>query len=172
MINQSDIDKYRQIKAPNELRQRIIGDVKKNNNKKKLLYIRSLSAIAACFVVVMVCWNFFKTPQTAFTIDIDTSAYSSISDPEVSRVSSALPIKLVVAGEGKLRIKVQDDDFYYLDKDSNQLKLINGSITKENEITLVWNAFEQSSKFTVNGQKYKIFVNEDTNGVEFKKIGK
>lgn len=172
MINQSDVDKYRQISAPNELRQRIIGDVKKNNIKKRLMYIRSISAVAACFLIVIVCWSFVGTPHTPHTIDVDTSAYSSISDTEVSRVSAAVPIKLVVKGEGKLRIKVSDEDFYFLDKESNQLKQIKNSVTKENEIILVWNASEYSSKFTVNGQKYRIFVNEDTNNVEIKKIGK
>ena len=172
MINQSDIDRYRQIKAPIELKQRIIGDVKKNNIKKRLLYIRSVSAVAACFLVVIVCWSFFKTPNTPYTIDIDSSAYSMISDAEIARVSSDLPIKLVITGEGKIRVKVQDDDFYYLDKESKQLKTLKNSITKENEITIVWNAFDKSSKFTINGQNYKIFVNEDTNSVELKKLSK
>ena len=172
MIDQSGVEKYRQISAPSELRQRIIGDVKKNNIKKRLIYIRSISAVAACFLIVIVCWSFVGTPHTPHTIDIDSSAYYSISDTEVSRASAAVPIKLVVKGEGKLRVKVQDECFCYLDKESNQLKQIKNSITTENEITLVWNASESSSKFTINGQKYRIFVNEDTNNVEIKKIGK
>jgi hypothetical protein len=50
MFNQQEINSYKQVKAPDELYQKVLSSCNKPN---KVNYITKISALAACFILVM-----------------------------------------------------------------------------------------------------------------------
>lgn len=164
MLNNSDIEKYRSIKAPAELKNRVLEQAAAARPKRKILNIRTMSAIAACFLVLLVCIPFLNTNKAPVTI----SSLRLVSRYSFPRDVGS--IVLVIESEGKIDISTDEDCFYYVVDETQKtdtLKVLKGV---NNRIEIGWYISDAPSYLKVNGSTYELTYSLYNDELTCKKI--
>ena len=155
MIDRKIIDSYKEIKAPEELRQRVMESSSVVPQKKSFASMRNLSLVAACFVVVC-CLFAFGLFDEQVNIDVDTlPVYVSAvreGDPIISFVT--------IEHEGTIRIKTADNGFYIADNEKVVVSKLNKEYVSEDKIIIGWTGEGSRSSFEINGIEYEIIRTE------------
>ena len=194
MFEQKDIEAYRNIKAPSELKHRITADceAKETRGTRKIGgafpmqgLVRSLSAVAACLVLAVAVFSLTRMNTEFVTLSYEgttltgaktvVSKPSTLSDP-MSREVTPMGIRLAFETKGEARITVSGGSLYAVSEDGEEILSL-GSGTEITEDTVLWWAVVEGSgnyELTVDADgKQSVFVlawNENTpDGVIYKK---
>ena len=156
MIKEYDIEAYRSIKAPEDLKLKVLSATRRTAVRKSAVNYKAFSALAACVVLFIVCSFFFGGIDSPVTIEVDTVAVASVSQ----RMSNC--VTLVIESEGKIEFSTSDEGFYLYDDDKNeytQLKEIKGV---KNKLNIQWAVSDEGAVITVNGRQYTVSADKDS----------
>lgn len=148
MIKEYDVEAYRSIKAPEDLKLKVLSETRKAAVRRAAAGYKAFSALAACVVLVIVCSFFFGGIDSPVTIEVDTVAVASASQ----RMSNC--VTLVIKSEGKIEFSTSEEGFYLYDAEKNeytQLKEIKGV---KNKLAVQWAVSDTPAVITVNGEEY------------------
>ncbi|MBR5314009.1 MAG: hypothetical protein IKU45_01190 [Clostridia bacterium] len=151
MINKDIIDSYKQIKAPSELKQRVLLESKRSSNKSKYIAFRSVAMIAACFMIVC-CLFMFGVFGEQVKVEVESLPMIASASRDGDNVVAFVTVEC----DGEINIKVSDECFYVADGEKNIVSKLNNEYTFEDKIILCWTAENEVSFFTVNGIEYEI----------------
>ena len=194
MFDNKDIEAYRNIKVPSELKTKILADQDAEETKRARIIggafptqrlIRSLSAIAACLVRAVAIFSVARMNTTPVTVsyegiilsegrvDITPEATLATLEP---RVVTPIGIPLSFCVEKSAEIMVDSGSLYRVSDDYEDVENL-GEKTVIDEDTVLWWAVIGGSEtyeltVTVNGKAtvYVLEMNDLTpNGVIYKK---
>lgn len=151
MIDRKIIDSYKEIKAPAELKQRVMEKCSMKKQKNNVAKMRYLSLVAACFVVVC-CLFAFGLFDKQVEINVDTLPMYISSVREGAPIISFVTIEY----KGEIRIKTESNGFYVADNDKNIVSKLNKEYVSEDKIIIGWTGENGLSSFEVNGIEYDI----------------
>lgn len=164
MVSKKDIDIYRDIKAPSELRDRVMNvshNIKKEN---KLLYIKTLSTIAACLMVFAVGSFLLNRPADIDEYYVVDYSAASITQRMVDTVT------VVFEGEGRISAEPEDQGFS-VKADGTEIPL-ESKKNVNNKLELVWTVSDTPAFVRVNGDVYEVKYDSSLGGVTVNKIEK
>ena len=193
MIDEKDIEEYRKIKAPSELKTRIMLDCETaSKNKVRTIggayqnrqLVRTLSALAACLVLVVGIFSATRMGTAGVMISyagvelaeertaVGSAAALSVSPRGIA--PSGLPLEIET--HKKTLITVSGGSLYRM-SDNGEDVIFCGSETEIEERTTIWWAFEEIEaqyELTVNaGGKITVYILEISpdapSGVIYKK---
>lgn len=194
MFEQKDIEAYRSIKAPSELKNRITADCEAERTRgiRKIGgafpmqgLVRSLSAVAACLVLAVAIFSLTRMNTEFVTLSYEgmtlTDAKTVVSKPAtfsdpMAREVTPMGIRLAFDTKGEAGITVTGGCLYAVSEDGEEILTL-GSETEITEDTVLWWAVIEGSgnyELTVDADgKQTVFVlelNEETpDGVIYKK---
>ena len=193
MFDNKELEAYRNIKVPSELKTRILADCNAENEggKRKIggafpskRWIQSLSAVAACFAIAVAIFSMTRTETSIVGLSYEGTTVSgegiairesaSLAGME-SRTVTPTGIPLSVDVEGEAEIAVSGGSLYCVSEDGNQVTEL-GQKTRIQGRTDIWWAVLGSECYeltvTANG-KDAVYVLDMTelapNGVIYKK---
>ena len=194
MFDQKEIEAYRSIKAPSALKNRITADCEAERTRGKRNIggafptqglLRSLSAVAACFVLAVAIFSLTRMNTEFVTLSYEgttlTDAKTVVSQPAVlsdsmAREITPMGIRLAFDTKGEAKITVSGGCLYAMSENGEEIVSL-GSETEITEDTVLWWAVVEglgNYELTVNANdKQTVFVlelNENTpDGVIYKK---
>lgn len=162
----SGIEQYRQIKAPAELKARVLSATENTPSKKLLPNIlkgyKIVYAMAACLLMLLVGAVVLKNGGTDVNIYVDDTAVLSATSRLTSHVT------LVVSSEAELNIETESNNFYLANNGS--LETLKTIKNVKNKIEIVWQISEEKDSIRVNGEDYEVSYSEADQKVIVKKI--
>ncbi len=148
MISQTDINKYRQIKAPKELKEKVLSSSKSSQSKKHFFNVKTITSVAACLLVGVFCTFLFNNSTDHVTI-------TPIS-PANSYPRGIDSVLLVVECDGDFDISTEDSSFYYYPDGSEKAECLTELKSVNNELEIQWKVSESPSYVEINGELYEI----------------
>ena len=194
MFDNKEIEPYRNIKVPSELKTRILADCKagatdgKRNIGGAFLsqrWIKSLSAVAACLVLAVAIFSMTRMDTSLVTLSYegtivsgeriaigDTASLAEYSPRAVT--PTGIPLTFDVRGEAE--ISVSSGSLYCVDESAEKVVSL-GTSTQITEDTVIWWAViggSGASELTVTADgKETVYILEMTeltpSGVIYKK---
>ena len=170
MFDKRDVESYRNIKVPSELKSRILADCEAENMRGKRIIggafpsqrlIRSLSALAACFVLVVAIFSLTRMNTASVTLSYDGVVLSDERQP-VGNTARAMDARATVPSGIPLEFKTQENteikvsggSLYLVGEDSEDIVSL-GDRAEIAENTVIWWAVEPGS------ETYELFVSAD-----------
>lgn len=147
MINQTDINKYRQIKAPLELKEMVLS-ASKTSRSKKSFRIKTISSLAACLLIGVFCAFWFNNSTSSVTI-------TPIS-PANSYPRGIESILLVVECDEDIDVLAKDNTFFYYPDNSDEAECLTELKNVNNKLEIHWKVSESPSYLELNGTVYEI----------------
>lgn len=194
MFEQKEIQAYRSIKAPSELKNRITADCEAEHVRgtRKIGgafpmhgFVRSLSAVAACFVLAVAIFSLTRMNTEFVTLSYEgttlTGAKTVVGKPatlsdSMAREITPMGIRLAFDTKGEAEITVSGGCLYAVSKDGEEILTLGGETVITEDTVLWWAVIEGSGNYelTVDADgKQTVFVlelNEETpDGVIYKK---
>ena len=163
MISQTDIDRYRQIKAPIELKEKVLSATKMPRSKK-IFSIKTISSLAACLIVGVFCVFLFNNSNSPVTI-------TPIS-PANSYPRGIESILLVVECDGEIDVLAKDNTFFYYPDNSDEAECLTELENVNNKLEIQWKVSESPSYIKLNGEQYKISYSFQDEQVIINKVKK
>ena len=194
MFDNKDLEAYRNIKVPSELKTRILADceAEATSGKRNIggafptrNWIRSLSAVAACFVLAVAIFSMTRMNTSFVTLSYEGTTISGerTAIGEVASLAEYSPRSVTPAGipltfdvRGKAEVAVSGGSLYSVSKDGEEILSL-GEKTEITGDTVIWwtvidGSGEHELTVTVDG-KETVYVLEMTeltpNGVIYKK---
>lgn len=161
MVNGYDVEEYRKIKAPAELKQRVISAAVRPSARSQFFGYKTVSALAACVLLFIVCTAFFGGSDSAVSIGIDTVAPANAS----SRMANS--VTLVIESEGKIDFSTSDDGFYLYDANGKSYTPLKEEKGVKNRLEVQWTVSDKEAEFVVNHKNYSVSV-DDSGSVNIK----
>ncbi len=159
MFDSKDIEKYRSIKAPQGLFERIAAEADASPKKARVIgnvaFLRSASAIAACLLlVVTMTFMLGREPSDLYicvsgeALRAESESVLSVDTPALlSRVSEEpMGIRFEPMGEGEITITIEGGELWRFDGEASRCEL---PYTAESGSTLYWVATEAESRMTL-----------------------
>ncbi len=169
MMNKLDIEAYRQIKAPAELKEAVMRATSKTEKKKFVFNIRTISSIAACFVFLMVGIVFAVNQNARIDFSVEslpkTSAYAEADARSMDEILGIINLK----SGSKIKIDSISEGFYLIDEVGEKQAIKSGFVS-EREIKLGWIVSDRDGYIKVNGKEYKVVYSEPENEIEIIEI--
>ncbi len=132
MFDQKEIEAYRKITAPDTLRDKVMSSCADTAPRKNapLFYMKRISAIAACFVLVAVLSVFAAQNFGGYSVAIASGelprersvAYDPASEPAplaIAREADEAVITLSI--DGRCELTVSDGTLYLADEENGEL---------------------------------------------------
>ncbi len=166
MFSKCDIEKYRHTKAPSELKRAVLCATQKNPAPRFMFNIKTISAVAACLLVLIVSVVLLRTPTAPITVTVEELAVVNT----VSRFQKS--VTLVVESEGKIDVKTKENSFYVYDSESNSFEILNSLKNVKNKLEIIWQVSKDNAILEINGQVFEVFYDGDTSSVQIKEIKK
>ena len=162
----SNVEQYRQIKAPAELKSRVLAATENAPSKKTLpVFLKGYKvvyAMAACLLMFLVGAVVLKQGGADVSIYVNDTAVISSSPRLASHVT------LVVSSDDELDIETQSDNFYL--SESGVLEPLKSIKNVKNKIEIIWQVSNENELILVNGEKYEVSYSETDQKVNVKKI--
>ena len=159
MISQSDINEYRQIKAPDKLKEKVFS-MQKQRRSIVLLNMKTISSIAACLIIGVFGFLLFNNKPLDVTLTPMTpQTTSSISTRTVDVVT------IMVECKGSFDVSAEDDSFSYYVSDSAMFKPLKSLKNVNNVLEIAWTVSDSPSYLKINGEMYKISYSLQDNQV-------
>ena len=167
MISNKDIEKYRSIKAPSELRTRVLRACEIEERKQKAnqsgrffanpRFIRGMSAVAACLVLVMLSFVAVRMVSVDASLTYNGNEVSGGIEMGgaamgAKSVASISGIPLSIETNGKATVKVSHGYIYVADSEGNAVDC--GDDLEISENTDIW--------WDVSGENEKCFLTVST----------
>ncbi len=167
MINNEDIVKYRNIKAPSELRTRVLRACELEERKQKAnqssryfanpRFIRGMSAVAACLVLVMLSFVAVRMVSVDALLTYNGNEVSEEIEMGMvamgaKSVTSISGIPLNVETNGKTTVVVSGGNLYVADSEGNAVNC--GDELEISKNTDIW--------WDVSGENEKCFLTVST----------
>lgn len=193
MFDNKELEAYRNIKVPSELKTRILADCNAENEggKRKIggafpskRWIQSLSAVAACFAIAVAIFSMTRTDASIVALSYEGTTVSSeriaIQESAAlagmeSRTVTPMGIPLSVDVRGEAEITVSDGSLYCVSEDGDQVTELGQTARIQGRTDVWWSVFGSGSyelTVTANG-KDTVYVLDMTelapNGVIYKK---
>lgn len=190
MLNQKYIHEYKNIKAPSDLKKKILADCKERESRQmghiistavsNGRFVKSLSAIAACLVLVFVAYTSIISTQNTIQLSYGDTVISESPIKTETGVAKALysqttEITLQLKTNSYSEISISHGELFKLNTEGEQTACGNKISTKEN-IAFIWNTDNTQAKqeLTITQDKkvtvYVFEVSESApNGVIYKK---
>ena len=194
MFEQKEIQAYRSIKAPSELKNRITADCEAENVRgiRKIGgafpmhgFVRSLSAVAACFVFAVTIFSLTRMNTGFVTLSyegtkvttegIAVSAPTAFAD-SMAREITPSGIELAFDVKGEATVTVSGGCLYTVSEDGNEIVPLGSEATITGDTVLWWTVEDEEGQFLLTvaaDDKQTVFVldrNENTpDGVIYKK---
>lgn len=156
MFNKTDINGYRQIKAPAELKSSVLTDACAAPKKNGILDLKVIYGVAACLALVIICSVFMNTPLQPATVSVASGEHSVLAASSRSMTIASLNIE----AEGRIIIEKISEGFY-LSNEKGELTELDKKANAKNEITLYWLISESSAKVKINNEVYNVKCSED-----------
>ena len=194
MFEQKEIQAYRSIKAPSELKNRITADCEAENVRgiRKIGgafpmqgFVRSLSAVAACFVLAVAIFSLTRMNTELVTLSYEGSAVTTegvaISAPtafadSMAREITPSGIELAFDVRGDATITVSGGCLYIASADGTDTISLGNAVAITGDTVLWWTVDGDEDKFLLTvtaDDKQTVFVlerNENApDGVIYKK---
>ena len=194
MFEQKEIQAYRSIKAPSELKNRITADCEAENVRgiRKIGgafpmhgFVRSLSAVAACFALAVAIFSLTRMNTELVTLSYGGSAVTAegvaISAPtafadSMAREITPLGIELAFDIRGEATITVSGGCLYIVSADGTETISLGNEVTITGDTVLWWTVEDGEGEFLLTvaaDDEQTVFVlerNENTpDGVIYKK---
>ncbi len=156
VFEQKEIDAYQNIKAPIELRERILDVCESGVCKKESLltnrrFIKQVSSIAACFLLVIALFSFTVLNGSDITLSYEnehiTESGASILRSQVSpaghdtttpRAVSQITLPITVSCEKKATVRVSQGVLFGVDENGEAGDELGQSIEIDGETSLIW----------------------------------
>lgn len=157
MFDSKDIENYRSVKAPDGLFERIAAEASAPKKKARVIetnrFLRSASAIAACFLMVLTVTFLLRDTPSDLYISVGGEVLSAETEMSVtapallSRVAEEpMGIRFEPMGEGEITITVEGGELWRFDGEATLCEL---PYTAESGSTLYWVATEAESRLTL-----------------------
>ena len=157
MFDSKDIEKYRSVKAPQGLFERISAETSAPKKKARVIgnvaFMRSMSAIAACFIMVVALTFMLGRESSDLYIRVGGEALKADSELSVdapallSRVAEEpMGIRFEPMGESEITITVEGGELWRFDGEATLCEL---PYVAESGSTLYWVATEPESRMTL-----------------------
>lgn len=156
MNNRTYINEYKSIKAPAELKNRVLDSVSTTKKKSVFSYTKTLSLVAAC-LMLFACIGFIQLFNNPIIVSVEP-----ISVATVARDSDSFVAIIKIEHKGTIEIDSKSG-FSHVDECGNVYKTALEGFRTEDCVFLGWKGNEQENIFSVNGVEYKINFSE--NGV-------
>ncbi len=194
MFEQKEIQAYRSIKAPSELKNRITADCEAENVRgiRKIGgafpmhgFVRSLSAVAACCVLAVAIFSLTRMNTEFVTLSYEGSAVTAegiaVSVPtafadSMAREITPSGIELALDVRGDATVTVSGGCLYTVSEDGTEILSLGSETTITGDTVLWWTVEGDEDEFLLTvtaDDKQTVFVleqNENTpDGVIYKK---
>ena len=157
MFDSKDIEKYRSVKAPEGLFERIAVEAGEPKKKARVIgtnaFVRTASAIAACFLMVMTVTFLLRDMPSDLYISVNGEVLSAETEMIVaapallSRVADEpMGIRFEPKGEGEITITVEGGELWRFDGEATLCEL---PYVAESGCTLYWVATAPESCMTL-----------------------
>lgn len=164
MINQTDVNKYRQIKAPDKLKEKVFS-TPKQHRANVFLNIKTISSIAACLIIGVFSFVLFNNNKLDVTFThIVPQAVTSISSRTIDVVT------IMVECNGKFDVSADDDSFSYYLSDSAKFEPLKSLKNVNNVLEIAWTVSDTPSYLKINGELYEISYSFQDNQVVIVKV--
>lgn len=163
MIRPTDIDGYRNIKAPIELREKVLS-ASENSVTKKYFSLKTISSLAACLLIGIFCVFWFNNLNSPVTI---TPILPANNYPR--GVESVL---LVVECDGKMDVSSTDNTFYYFSEDSDEAECLTELKNVNNKLEIQWKVSGSPSFLRVNGELFEVSYSFSDEKIVISKVKK
>lgn len=170
MINNKDLDAYMNIKAPAELKERVMGDLNKTNSHISIK-IRTCYALAAVLLVIVAIFAFLPNSQTSLyygTTPIDKNVVISSNDGIAllsTRTINDIPVR--VETDKKTVVSVSMGDIILPNGESGS------SVTVSDDTVIIWSIDltpdADGAVMSVGKSSYCISLNDNSEWVISKK---
>ncbi len=149
MFDPKEIEAYRNISAPEGLREKILScDTAVVQKRNRAVFLKQISTIAACFVLVAVLTVFAARDLGDFSVSIasgeipqgrtvayepDSSAEQALSvtrDPEETIISLTL--------DGNAELSVSDGTLHVVDSETNEILYTGTAYSARGETLVYW----------------------------------
>ncbi len=147
MINQTDINGYRQIKAPNGLREKVLS-ANAHGRSNEFFKIKTISSLAACLIIGVFCFFLFNNLNSSVTI-------TPIS-PANNYPRGVESVLLVVECDGEIDVSSTDKTFFYYPEGADEAVCLTELKNVNNKLEIQWNVSDSPSFIEVNGELYEI----------------
>lgn len=193
MFDNKDIEAYRNIKVPSELKTKILVDCEAEELRGKRVIggafpsqqlIRSLSAVAACFVLAVAIFSLTRMNTAPVTLSYEGTVLSherlAVSDTASyaleARTVTPAGIPLEIRSSGRAEITVSGGELFGLGEDGEQIVSL-GECTEIIGDTVVWWSVGDSSatyelRVSADGEETVYILEQNDlapNGVIYKK---
>ena len=191
MFDQKQIEQYRNIKAPSELKFKIAADCNREAVRGNRIIggafpmqrlVRSLSAVAACLVLAVAVFSLARMNTELVTVSYGGTAVSEEktvidrSQALSARAVEPVGIPLSFDVKGEATVTVSDGGLYTVNEGGEEINSL-GSATVITEDTFIWWAVADGfgryeMTVEINGEQtvFILELNEDTpDGVIYKK---
>jgi hypothetical protein len=163
MFSQTDIQNYRNIKAPIELREKVLS-ASENSVTKKYFSLKTISSLAACLLIGIFCVFWFNNLNSPVTI---TPILPANNYPR--GVESVL---LVVECDGKMDVSSTDNTFYYFSEDSDEAECLTELKNVNNKLEIQWKVSGSPSFLRVNGELFEVSYSFSDEKIVISKVKK
>ncbi len=164
MFDSKDIEKYRSVKAPDGLFERIAKEASEPKKTARVIgrnaFVRAASAVAACFLMVMTVTFLLRDMPGDLYISVEGEALSaetgmSVNAPALLSRSSEEPmgIRFEPMGEGEITITVEGGELWRFDGEATLCEL---PYVTESGSTLYWVATEPESRMTLEADGERV----------------
>ncbi len=118
MFHNSVTEHYRNTKAPEELRERVMTSVAAVRRQRSPLSLPALTAVAAALVLLVVGTLQWINPAS-ITLSVngtpftgDTLVLAADDDPAVARASLAQTVELVFTSDDEITVRTEDEGWF------------------------------------------------------------
>ncbi len=163
MFRQTDINNYRMIKAPVELKEKVLS-ASKTSSAKKYFSIKTISSLAACLLIgfFFVFWfNNLNSPVTITPIS-----------PANNYPRGVESVLLVVECDGKMDVSSTDNTFYYYPEGADEAICLTELKNVNNKLEIQWKVSDSPSYIKLNGELYEISYSFQDEQVVINKVKK
>ena len=145
---------YKNISAPDELRQRVLNiDCKKSKNYFKTNF-NQISLLAACLVFVIVCSVVFGIYNNSVVFSAD-----EVSSVALARQGEKNIVRITVISNGSINIESKDENIF-IENENGYFEPIKAEYKTEKNAVIGWEVSEKEGHITVNGKDYSICYSE------------
>ena len=145
---------YKSIKAPAELKQRVLDSVSEKKKNSVFSYTKTLTLVAAC-LLLFACIGYLQLFNNPTVVSVEPTMVAT-----ASRDSDSFVAIVKIERKGNIEIDASNG-FSHVDENGNAYKTALCDFKTEDCIFLGWNGNEQENFFSVNGVKYKIFFSQN-----------
>lgn len=167
MFNKSVTEQYRNTKAPDELRERVMTSVAAVKRQRSPLSWYAVTAAAAAFVLLFVGTLQWLTPAP-ITLSVngipftsDTLVLPTDADPAVARASLTQTVELVFTSDGTITVSCEDEGWSVSINGQVTPLMPNTDHTADSSVTVICNASKNPKHLLVDGRRYCVRYSEE-----------